>query len=171
MPLPQVTIFGTINKIELRYSQQGMAICSFQIECSEKNKKGEWDNLYIKGTTFDKSAEFVNQWFKDGDLCIATGKLVTEVYEKDGSKRYEIKLKFPQIEFPPKAKKQDDNGYQMPEPQYEDHPQKQQPKHTDYQPKKQPMPQHDGGALPDMYEDEIPFAPIGLQYKNILHCC
>lgn len=105
MALPVVSIFGTINKIELKYTQAGKAVCSYQIECSEKNAKGEWENLYIKCASFEKSAEFINQYFKDGDVCIATGKLVTESYSKqDGSKVYEVKLKFPQIQFAPKNK-------------------------------------------------------------------
>lgn len=107
--LPIVTICGTINKIELRYLPSGKAVCSFSIECSEKNAKGEWENLYIKGAVFEKSAEFINQYFKDGDVCIATGKLITEVYEnKDGKKVYDIKLKFPQISFAPKSKNSDE---------------------------------------------------------------
>jgi len=110
MPLPTVTIFGTINNIELKYSQSGTPICSFTIECSEKNQKDEWENLQLRGSCFDKQAEFVNQWFQNGALCIATGKLITEVYEKDGKKNYTTKLKFPKIEFPPKAKEPKDSG-------------------------------------------------------------
>ena len=67
MALPTVSIFGNINKIELKYLPNGKALCSYKIECSEKNAKGEWDNLYIEGVSFDKSAEFVNQYFNDGD--------------------------------------------------------------------------------------------------------
>lgn len=107
MALPIVSIFGNINKIELKYLPSGKALCSYKIECSENNSKGEWENLYIDGVSFEKSAEFINQYFKDGDACIATGKLITEVYEKDGKKVYTIKLKFPQIQFAPKSKNVD----------------------------------------------------------------
>ena len=111
MALPNISIFGNINKIETRFSQSGTQITSFQIECSEKDKDGKWENLYIKGAVFGKSAEFVNNWFKDGDVCIATGKLITEVYEgSDGKKRYDIKLKFPQIEFAPKVKSSENDN-------------------------------------------------------------
>lgn len=116
MALPTVSIFGTINKIELKYTQAGKAICSYQIECSEKNAKDEWENLYLKGASFEKQAEFINQYFKDGDVCIATGKLVTENYTKqDGSKVYEVKLKFPQIQFAPKGKNTQE-GQSAPQP-------------------------------------------------------
>ena len=115
MALPIVSIFGNINKIELKYLPNGKALCSYKIECSEKNAKGEWDNLYIDGVSFDKSAEFVNQYFKDGDACIATGKLITEVYEnKEGKKIYTIKLKFPEIGFAPKSKNSSPQPKQAP---------------------------------------------------------
>lgn len=150
-----------------------MAICSFQVECSEKNQKDEWENLILRGSCFEKSAEFVNQWFNDGDLCVATGKLFTEVYEKDGVKKYTTKLKFPKIEFPPRAKKSDENSssghnedssgysepasdnssgysnkpYQAPAPIHEDHPDKQNQE-----------PLHDKqGSLPMDDDLEIPF--------------
>ncbi len=146
MALPTVSIFGTINKIETRFSQSGTQITSFQIECSEKNKDGEWENLYLKGAVFNKAAEFVNNYFQDGSLCIATGKLVTEVYEgSDGKKKYDIKLKFPQIEFAPKAK--GDTPKQAPVVEYT--------KHTDYrEPQKMPPPPD---ALPYDDNQEIPF--------------
>lgn len=120
MALPTVSLFGTINKIETRFTQGGKQVTSFQIECSEKNRNGEWDNLYIKSAVFDKAAEFVNNYFQDGSLCIATGKLVTEVYDgSDGKKRYDIKLKFPTIEFPPKAKESSTTQRKEPEVVYE----------------------------------------------------
>jgi single-stranded DNA-binding protein len=132
MPLPTVTIFGTINKIETRFTQSGKQVTSFQIECSEKNKSGEWENLYIKTAVFEKAAEFVNNYFQDGSLCVATGKLVTEVYTgQDGAKKYDIKLKFPQIEFPPKAKHE--------------------------APQAKPMPSGDSLPQIDMDSSEIPF--------------
>lgn len=141
MALPTVSLFGTINKIETRFTQSGKQVTSFQIECSEKNRNGDWENLYIKSAVFDKAAEFVNQYFQDGSLCIATGKLVTEVYEgTDGKKRYDIKLKFPIIEFAPKAKQSEDAPRKAPEVVYE----------------KKTMPQNKVPEI-DVDSSEIPF--------------
>ena len=149
MSLPTVTIFGTINKIETRFAANGTQITSFQIECSEKEKDGTYSNLYIKSAVFNKAAEFVNNYFQDGSVCIATGKLVTEVYEKEGVKKYEIKLKFPTIEFPPKAK---GDNVQKQAPQY-------QQQHTDYQPRQEAKREMPTGTLPiiDIDDSEIPF--------------
>lgn len=110
MSLPQVTIVGVLNKLETKYTPSGKEVTKFQVECSEKNAKGEWENLYIKGEVWENQSKFLNQYFKNGSVAVVTGKLVTNVYDKnDGSKAYEIKLLFPSVSFVPKEK-QDNQG-------------------------------------------------------------
>ena len=53
-----------------------------------------------------KASQFLNQYFKEGDVAVVTGKLITNVYEKNGAKVYENKLSFPSISFSTKSKKQ-----------------------------------------------------------------
>ena len=53
---------------------------------------------------WEKASQFLNSYFKEGDVAVVTGKLITNVYEKNGAKVYENKLSFPSISFPPKAK-------------------------------------------------------------------
>lgn len=103
--LPTITVIGNLSKIETRFLPSGKEVTKFQVECSEKNAKGEWENLYLKGEVWEKASTFLNQYFKDGSVAIVTGKLVTNVYEKqDGSKVYENKLLFPSVSFVPKDK-------------------------------------------------------------------
>tara|TARA_R110000796_G_C14553458_1_gene434121 strand:- start:1676 stop:2089 length:414 start_codon:yes stop_codon:yes gene_type:complete len=105
MSLPIISICGNLKKIESKLLTSGKQLVSFQVECSEKNAKGEWENLYIKGEVWEKSAKFVEQYFKEGSAAIVTGKLVTNVYEKqDGTKVYENKFLFPNVTFAPKDK-------------------------------------------------------------------
>ena len=105
MALPIIQLVGTLKRTGLTYLLSGKALYKFQLECSEKNTKGEYDNLYISGELWDKQAEFANQYFKDGSVAVVIGKLVTKSYEKnDGSKVYENKLLFPSISFVPKDK-------------------------------------------------------------------
>lgn len=136
MSLPQITIVGTIKKTSLTYIPSGKALFKFTVECSEKNAKGEWDNLYLNGELWDKQAEFGNQYFKDGSVAIVTGKLVTKMYEKqDGTKVYENKLLFPNLSFVPKDK-QDNQS----------------------QPKQQPKVVYENNVPEiDIDEEEIPF--------------
>ena len=138
-----------------------------------KNAKGEWTNLYISGECWEKQAEFVNQYFKEGSVAIVTGKLYTNVYEKnDGTKVYENKLLFPNVGFAPKDRTQTNNteankapqqshnqqpqqSYQAPQQSYNQQPQQQA--HTDYREPQRAMP--DANALPsfDIDESTLPF--------------
>lgn len=112
MALPIITIIGTLGKIETRHIPSGKEVTKFQVECSEKNSKGEWENLYIKGEVWEQASQFLNKYFKNGSVAVVTGKLVTNVYDKnDGTKAYENKLLFPSVGFVPKEK--DDNQGQQ----------------------------------------------------------
>ena len=102
--LPTITVIGNLSKLETKFTPSGKEITKFQVECSEKNAKGEYDNLYLKGEVWEKASQFLNSYFKEGDVAVVTGKLITNVYEKNGAKVYENKLSFPSISFPPKAK-------------------------------------------------------------------
>ena len=115
MSLPQITAIGTLNKLETKFTPSGKEVTKFTLECSEKNTKGEWENLYLKGEVWDKASTFLNSYFKNGSVAIITGKLVTNVYEKnDGTKVYENKLLFPSISFVPKDKS-DNQSEQRPQ--------------------------------------------------------
>ena len=104
MSLPTITLIGTLGRLQTTHTTTGKEVTKFQIECSEKNAKGEYDNLYLKGEVWEKASQFLNSYFKEGDVAVVTGKLITNVYEKNGAKVYENKLSFPSISFPPKAK-------------------------------------------------------------------
>jgi len=174
--LPTITVIGNLKRIEMKYTQSGKAVTKFQIECAEKNSKGEWTNLYLSGECWEKAAEFVNGYFKEGSHAIVTGKLYTNIYEKqDGTKVYENKLLFPNVSFVPKDRsdsqpKQDPNqnnknesynagGYNNPTGEGQGQPQQ----HTAYQqqgyqsPQNQTMPSQQ--SIPEIAvdEDEIPF--------------
>jgi single-stranded DNA-binding protein len=120
MGLPIITINGNLSKLETKYTPSGKEVTKFQVECSEKNAKGEWENLYIKGEVWEQASQFLNKYFKNGSAATVTGKLVTNVYEKnDGSKVYENKLLFPNISFIPKDKEDNQGQTQRKEPPIE----------------------------------------------------
>ena len=106
MSLPYITVYGTLGRLQTTHTTTGKEVTKFQIECSEKNAKGEYENLYLKGEVWESASKFLCQYFKEGDVAVVTGKLITNVYEKNGAKVYENKLSFPIISFPPKAKGQ-----------------------------------------------------------------
>jgi single-stranded DNA-binding protein len=121
MGLPIITIIGNLSKLETKFTPSDKEVTKFQVECSEKNSKGEWENLYIKGEVWEQASQFLNKYFKNGSVAVVSGKLVTNVYEKnDGSKVYENKLLLPTVSFLPKDK-EDNQAQQRREPavQYE----------------------------------------------------
>lgn len=101
--LPQIQIVGNLKRIETRFLDNGKQVTKFQVECSDKDKNGNYTNLYLGAEVWDKSAEFVQKYFKEGSVAIVTGELYTNVYEKqDGSKVYENRLRFANVSFVPK---------------------------------------------------------------------
>jgi single-strand DNA-binding protein len=103
--LPEITVIGNLKKIETKYIPSGKQVTKFQIECSEKNAKGEYENLYLTGEVWEKASEFLTKYFTEGNSAIVTGKLVTKSYSKaDGTKVYENKLLFPNVHFVPRDK-------------------------------------------------------------------
>ena len=106
MSLPTVTIVGTVRFKETKHLPSGKQITSLMVSCSEKKKDGSYDNLNIKAEFWEKSAQFVEQYFQDGSPIIVTGKLITNEFESNGQKRREIKFHFPQASFVPKEREQ-----------------------------------------------------------------
>ena len=136
MSLPTVTIIGTVKFMETKFTQSGKQVTSLTVSCSDKNKDGTYSNLNIKADFWEKSAEFVNNHFRDGEPIVVTGKLITNSWEQDGTKRYEIKFHFPQAGFVPKVQQsnsqqgqpQQQQQYQQPQQvptTYEQAPQQQ----------------------------------------------
>ena len=161
MSLPTITVCGNLKGIELKYTTSGKAVCKFKVECAEKNAKGEWVNLYLSGECWEKSAEFVNQYFRDGSVAIVTGKIYTNVYEKqDGTKVYENKLLFPSVSFAPKDKAEQNGQPQQRQPQQQapQSYQKPQQEHTAYREQPRAMPDPSSILEIDMDDmEEIPF--------------
>ena len=168
MSLPVVTIVGNLSRIESKFIPSGKQVVKFQVECSEKDSKGEWKNLYINGEVWDKAADFFMKYFKDGSVAIVTGKLVTNVYAKqDGTKVYENKFLFPNVSFAPREKESNNGqtnnvnnngGYQQQQQnnQYQNQANQQQ----QYQQNPQQVAQqtHQQQNVPTInLEDEIPF--------------
>ena len=174
MSLPTITVIGNVKFMETKFTQSGTQVTSLVVSASDKNKDGNYDNLNIKAEFWGKQAEFVNQYFNDGDVIIVTGRLITNSWtDQNGGKRHEIKFHFPSASFPPKARQQQaqPQQYQQPQqqqPQQYQQPQQQQPQqkqqpqqqqHKDNQQPQQPMPQQPQPMQQqlDMDTEEIPF--------------
>lgn len=95
--LPVVAIEGrVVEDPELRFAPSGVAVGRLRLVASSRKKVNEeWvddKTLWIDVTTFRQLAENVAESVRKGDLVVATGKLQTEEWEKDGQKRSKIAL-------------------------------------------------------------------------------
>lgn len=108
--LNRVFILGRLGKDpELRYLQNGTAVCKFNVATSEKrtDKKTnetieitEWHRITIWG----KIGETVNKYLKKGDGALFVGKNRTSSYDKDGQKHYATEVVVNEVHFLPSRK-------------------------------------------------------------------
>lgn len=90
--LNNVTLLGRLTRDpELRYTQSQTPVASFTIAVDRDFNKDECD--FIPCTAWKKTAEFVNRYFKKGELMCMSGRLQTRKYtDKEGQNRvsYEV---------------------------------------------------------------------------------
>jgi single-strand DNA-binding protein len=99
MALNHVSIQGRlVRDAELRRTGNGKAVCSFTLACDNPGK----DNgaSFIDCVAWDKTAEFVNNYFLKGSAIIVEGRLASRQYEtKDGNKRTVTEVVVSQAHF------------------------------------------------------------------------
>lgn len=95
MNVNKVMLIGRLGQEpEAKYTPNGTAVSNFSIATSEKWKdkaSGEWNEKteWHKVVSWNKQAEFCNQYLKKGSLVYIEGKLVTRSWDdKEGQKRY-----------------------------------------------------------------------------------
>ena len=95
--LNKVLLIGHLGKDpELKYTPNGTAVCNFSLASSDSYKgddgnwvdRTEWHNIVV----WRKLAEICGQYLKKGSKIYMEGKLTTESYEKDGTKKYITKI-------------------------------------------------------------------------------
>lgn len=104
----QVTLYGNLgNDPELKYSQNGTAVCSFRLATSEtwtdskkvKQTKTEWHRIVV----FGKLAENVAEFLTKGRRVLINGKIQTRDYtDKDGNKRFSTEILGLNVDFGPR---------------------------------------------------------------------
>lgn len=96
----KVELIGRLTKDpELRYTKNNIAVASYTIAINTGyGEKQQTD--YINISTWGKSGEFVNKYFKKGQAIAIVGRLKNNNYEdKNGNKKYTIEVITEDIEF------------------------------------------------------------------------
>lgn len=91
-----VVLVGNVTRdIELRYIPSGTAVCDIGLAVNEKVKRGDqWEDevSFFDCTLWGKTAEVASQYLGKGSPVLIAGRLKQETWEKDGEKRYKVKV-------------------------------------------------------------------------------
>ncbi len=95
----KIIVSGNLCKdIELKYTPDSLAIASFSIAVNEKYKDKE-SVSFFNVTAFGKTAENCEKYLGKGSKVLIDGSLKQESWEKDGEKKYAIKIIAQRVEF------------------------------------------------------------------------
>ena len=112
----KVCLIGNLTKDpELRYTKNNTPVASYTIAINTRYGEQQQTD-YINITTWGKSGEFVNKYFKKGQTISITGRLKNKNYESNGVKHYGMEVVTEDIEFVG-AKKEAANNQCSPEEQ------------------------------------------------------
>ena len=91
-----VTLVGNLTRDpELRHIPSGVAVCEIGLAVNERVKKdGEWTEAvnFFDVVIWGRTAEVANEYLRKGSPVLIAGRLKQESWEKDGEKRYKIKV-------------------------------------------------------------------------------
>lgn len=184
----KVIIVGNLGQDpEVRYSAQGSAIANITVATSEswrdkasgeERQKTEWHRVAI----FGKLAEVAGEYLRKGSQVYLEGQLQTRKYEKDGQDRYttEVVVQGFNGVMQMLGSKQE-GGQRAPQPSSQSPTPPNQPPSKLQQPARSQPNQwptnnepnnsaHQFNEPPMDYDDDIPFASIGLMNRNLLNC-
>ncbi len=180
----KVVLLGNLgNDPEIRYMPNGTAVANLSLATSEswKDQQGqvqertEWHRL----TMYRKLAEIAGEYLKKGSQIYVEGKLQTRKWQdQQGQDRYTTEIVVEEMQMlggntgSNNGQRNNQGGYAQQggyAPNQSGGYQNQPPNPRAQQPQKPMTPPM---AEPDLgWDDDIPFAKIGLQYNNnLIHC-
>lgn len=103
----KVILEGRVTKdIEIRYTQTNKPVASWTIALNRgKDKNGNDLGVdFINVVTWDKQAEFMNNWFKKGDPVVVIGRLQQRTWDDNGVKHSVTEVVSESVTFPENKK-------------------------------------------------------------------
>jgi len=99
----KVVLIGRLTKDpELRYTQGGTAVANFTLAVNRRfsNQNGEREADFINCVAWQKTAEFVANYFKKGQQMAMEGRIQVSSYDgNDGQKRWKTDVIAENVEF------------------------------------------------------------------------
>lgn len=97
-----VIMVGRLTKDpEIRYSQQGKAVCNFSIAVDRRIKReGDNNTDFFNCVCFGRTAEFVEKYFSSGKRIAIEGNIQNDSFVGgDGTKKTSVKIVCDNVEF------------------------------------------------------------------------
>ena len=113
-------LMGRLTRVpELRHTGTGTPVCSFSIAID--NGYGENRQTdFINCVAWNKTAEFVSNYFSKGSMIIVIGRISTRSWEgQDGKRNYATEVVASEVSFGESKKSRDGNAggsYSAPQP-------------------------------------------------------
>lgn len=86
-----VTIVGRLTKDpEQRQTSTGKNVCSFSLAVDKRGKDAGTN--FFDCEAWGTTAEFISKYVKKGALLLVSGRLDQQCWEKDGQRRYAIRV-------------------------------------------------------------------------------
>ena len=104
---------------ELRYTQNNKAVAAFTLACERdiKSADGTRATDFIEGVAFGNTAEFINKFFRKGNMAIVSGRVQRREWTaNDGGKRYAFEVVVNTVNFCEAKKATDTSGPVFTEP-------------------------------------------------------
>lgn len=108
---------GRITKdIDLQTTKTGTEYCKFTVAIDrEKDKNGDKKTDFVDCTAWNKTAAFVQKYFKKGDGIIVLGRFESDKYTgKDGISRTNWSVNVREVYFPASKGKSDSGNATQP---------------------------------------------------------
>lgn len=104
--LNHITIMGRLTRDpELRRTNSGKGVCSFTIASDKPGRDS--GASFIECVAWEKTADFISNYFGKGSLIVLEGRLESRQYEtKDGQKRTVTEVVVSQAHFCEKKKEE-----------------------------------------------------------------
>lgn len=168
----QMHVIGNLTKDnDLKYLPTGSAVYKNSVATSHKwkdqNGLAKEEVMFMDIVMFGRSGEIANQYLRKGSKVFLTGRVVLENWTAvDGTKRSKHILRVDTMKMLDSKGAESNNTYNS----------EHQPMSSSSTPESNHNYQSPGAMNQslveiDINDDEIPFAPIGLQYPYILHSC
>lgn len=94
---------------EVRQTQSGAAVCSFSLAVQRRYDKEQTD--FIDVVAWNKTAEFVEKWFRKGMLVAVAGRIQCRNWEdKAGAKRKSVEVIAEEVHFAERKRETQDMG-------------------------------------------------------------